>query len=134
VGVSCVACVCLCLTSALCLSAPMLLLSVSPVPLCHTLLVAPRASASYFWRHSVGCCGFCVAWLLFFMVLGLGMPVPAAGLPGSSQPPLLGSSAMGMPRHMLVIFTFGATLSVVGVAWVMVSVVPARSLACWLVG
>jgi hypothetical protein len=35
VGVSCVVCICLCLSSALCLSAPMLL-GVSLVPLCIT--------------------------------------------------------------------------------------------------
>jgi hypothetical protein len=42
---------------------------------------------------------------------------------------------MGMSRHTLVIFTFGATLLVVGVAWVTVSGVPASSLvgAVWLV-
>jgi hypothetical protein len=40
VSVLCVACVCLCLASALCLSAPMLL-GVSLVPLCNTILLMP---------------------------------------------------------------------------------------------
>jgi hypothetical protein len=56
------------------------------------------------------------------------MLVPVAGLPGRSEPPLLGSSAMGMSRRVLVIFTFGAALLVGGFAGLTVSVVPASSL------
>jgi hypothetical protein len=53
VGVACVACVCLCLASALCLSRPMLL-GVSLVPLCNTISAHGLASFVFCFRLSLG--------------------------------------------------------------------------------